>query len=314
MATNLIEFYENEEQELLTKYHKVSFEGSGWIFDKVVKYNIQIANYAPNNGVENLIGQEPRDIPLGEASDYNIGEFWKSKGGVVVPQTKAREPKCFLDAVGIALLKPERNKGRITLELRKFQEEKLKTKGMRFPPNRIDIDHFEKMNGIKIHCMAAQVHKKEIFHYKPAINPDVLLCLFFNKNNKAHWCVIPDDKHFSRLISATKSKYKGALHICSNCHFFSSPTKAGLNELQELCLENKPQILDFPRTIKGEKIKFRSVCKSEKVPIVFCCDFESRLEKKLIIKDKKGRNTQLIAEHIPSGYGISIKSSNEKVY
>ena len=142
----------------------------------------------------------------------------------------------------------------------------------------------------------------------------MLLCLFFNRSNKAHWCVIPDDKHFSRLISATKSKHKGALHNCSNCHFFSSPTEAGLKEHQELCHENKPQILSFPKTIKGEEIKFRNVCKSEKVPIVFCCDFESRLEKKLIIKGKKGRNTQLIAEHIPLGYGISIMSSNENVY
>ena len=45
------------------------------IFDKVIKYNIQIARFAPNYGNENLIGEELRDIPLGEASDFNIGEF-----------------------------------------------------------------------------------------------------------------------------------------------------------------------------------------------------------------------------------------------
>ena len=185
---------------------------------------------------------------------------------------------------------------------------------MRFPPNRRDIEHFEKINGIKIHCMAANVHKKEIFHYKPAIAPDILLILFFNRNNKAHWCVIPDDKHFSRLISAQQSDHHGALKVCSNCHFVNPPTKEGLKAHQELCLENKPQILSFPKTIKGEEIKFKNVCKEERVPIVLSCDFESRLRKKLIIKGKKGRNIQLVAEHIPIAYGISIKSSNEKVY
>ena len=213
-ATDLVEFYDNEVGELMTKYHNVLFESSGWIFDKVIKYNIQIANFAPHNGNENLIGQEPRDIPLGEARDFNIGAFWRDKHAIVVPETKAGEPKCFLDAVGIALLKPKSNKGRITLELKKFQEEKLNTKGVRFPPNRRDIEHFEKINGIKIHCMAANAHKKEVFHYKPAIAPDILLILIFNRNNKAHWCVIPDDKNFSRLISAQQSKHKGALNVC----------------------------------------------------------------------------------------------------
>ena len=126
--------------------------------------------------------------------------------------------------------------------------------------------------------------------------------------------MIPNDRSFSRLISSSTSKHKAALHVCSNCHFFSSPTEAGLKNHQELCLENKLQILSFPKTIIGEEIKFRNVCKEEKVPIVFSCDFESRLEKKLIIRGKKGRNTQLIAEHIPAGYGISIKSTNENVY
>ena len=278
-ATDLIKFYEEEKRELMTKYHKVLFEGSGWIFDKVLKYNIQISNYAPHNGNENLIGQGPRDIPLGEASDFNIGQFWKDKHAIVVPETKSGDAKCFLDAVGIAMLKPKSNKGRITLELKEFKEKMLDTKGVRFPPNRHDIEHFEKINGIKIHCMAANVHKKEVFHYKPAIAPDILLILMFNRNNKAHWCVIPDDKHFSRLISAQQSNHKGALHVCSNCHFVNPPTKEGLKKHQELCLENKPQILTFPKTIKGEEIKFKNVCKEEKVPIVFCCDFESRVKK-----------------------------------
>ena len=165
-GTDLIEFYSNEVQELLPKYHRVA---SGWIFDKVVKYNIQIANFAPNYGNENLIGQEPRDIPLGEGSDFNIGEYWKAKHALVVPQNKAGDPNCFLYAAGIALMKPEyKDKGRITNELKKYVDENLRIKGVRFPPNTSDIEHFEKLNNIKIHCMAAQVYiRKRYFIINP---------------------------------------------------------------------------------------------------------------------------------------------------
>ena len=50
---------------------------------------------------------------------FDIGQYWRDKKAIIVPQNKRYDPLCGLYALGIAKFKPDGHAGRITNRLRK---------------------------------------------------------------------------------------------------------------------------------------------------------------------------------------------------
>ena len=54
----------------------------------------------------------------GGIGQFDIGQYWRDKKAVIVPQNRRDDPFCGLWALTIAKFKPEKDAGRITKRLR----------------------------------------------------------------------------------------------------------------------------------------------------------------------------------------------------
>ena len=158
-------------------------------------------------------------------------------------------------------------------------------------------------NNTRAHVLCAETNSPRIDHYIVDRSPEIIL-LFI-----CHWCVIPSLSSLSRLVSSGISKSKRARFICPNCHIntFRTPTK--LRNHQERCFKNAPQLLEVvPESTFVEFKNFKNIVKC---PIKIVGDFECYQPE---CKKKKGKNSEYICEHKPSGYGICVMSEHEEVY
>ena len=225
-----------------------------------------------------------------------------------MPQNKGDDKNCFLYACEIAKNKPENNPGRITRQLKK-DIQKYNVEGVNLPPAKDDIIKFEKLNGMKILALCSMTDGKHVEIYKECLNPDIMLMLMKNSEGQSHWCAIPGVSSLSRLTSSNISKSKSARFICTNCIHFTCRTHNKLKEHYKYCLENEAQITELPS--KRDIIKFKNHSKTNKPPVSIYADFECFQPK---INVEKGKSSELISKHIPSGVGIFVMSRYEEIF
>ena len=202
---------------------------------------------------------------------FDIGDFLRNKKAIIVPQNKKNDPFCLLWATTIWKFTPEGHKGRITKELRE-ESKFFNIEGISFPAGRDDAIKFFKQNNIKAHCFCAMINSERIDHFITARDPEIILIFRKNPEGEAHWGLIPSISSLSLLISSGISKSKRACLICTNCHLNSFRTPKALEEHQELCFKNEPQILSVPP--KGTTIQFKNFKNIVKCPIKIVADFE----------------------------------------
>ena len=88
-ATDIEELYNEQKNSLIEKFHNLQLQGSGWELECIV--NVNDGNVDVN------------ELDREEAPNFDIGKFWRSKRGLIVPQNT--DDYCFLDACAIAQLK-----------------------------------------------------------------------------------------------------------------------------------------------------------------------------------------------------------------
>ena len=201
------------------------------------------------------------------------------------------------------MLKPKINAGRITKELLEYIKG-FQTKGVNLPPERKDIIKFEKLNNLRIHCCCAQTDGKHVEIYKAAQNPDFILMLMKNFAGISYWCMVPSAKSLVRLTSSNISKSKRARHICTNCHQFTSRTKNAPKAHERYCLLHEAQTTKLPNK-KDDNVVFKNERRKYRNRIKIYADFECVQPKTEI---KKGKSSEIVSEHIPSGYAIRVLS------
>ena len=158
-ATDLKELYELMKNDLISKWNDLYMKGSGWELESIDKIQVWIYNYTPfsnhrnNDGNVNISGNE-RGTGGDEKGYFDIGDYWRLKGGMIVPQNKGDDKNCFLYACQIAEEKPENNPGRITRQLKK-DIQKYNVEGVNLPPLKEDIEKFEKLNKKRIFAVCA---------------------------------------------------------------------------------------------------------------------------------------------------------------
>ena len=244
---------------------------------------------------------------------FDIGEFWRNKMAITVPQCTSDDSKCGLYAIGISVLCPDENPGRITKKLKEHIQKysggfecefkvdsdvDIDIEGVRkvkFRKAAKDIAKFERLNpDLRIKVFGARTDLKTFITLKESESPNVTLMLFMNKSGICHWTVV---RNFDRLCFGdrdTKSRTKRL--FCDNCYtqYFYSKTKLEFH--RELCLKNEVQKCTMPKA--GEKCKFKNFKNMLFIPVVIYADFECYQH----------------TTHTPSGHGLYVKSVDDDIF
>ena len=144
-GTDLNDLYEQKKVALLSSFAKFEMNGSGWVFDRIIKMIIRIYRYRPLSNV-NSRPQAPLNINDNDRAgncSFDTGDFLRNKKAIIVPQNKKDDPFCLLWAATTWRLKPEGHKGRITKELRE-QSKSFNIKGVQFPAGKDEAIKFFK--------------------------------------------------------------------------------------------------------------------------------------------------------------------------
>ena len=317
-TSDMNSIYDEMSETITTHFIKKEHEGSGWTLEKIIGLELKFAKVKNRNTDDD--DSDDDDISLDDAGasndNFDIGDYWRNKNAVTVPENKGNA-KCGLYAIGIAELKPKKDPGRITKELKghisRYNTDGIvldgfvndedaepgvvgKKRKRKFGMTTKDIVKFENQNsGLRIMVLGAMTNKKTYKVLKPSKSPNVILMLFKNPEGKCHWATVRD---FTRFVNKSEnSKCKDKLLWCTNCLRYSCLSKSKLEFHQQLCLSNETQICSTPSP--GNVIKFRNLRNMMTVPVVIYADFECY---------QKG------GAHIPSGYGIYIKSIDDSVY
>ena len=311
LGTNLSQTYENIRTQLNNAYIEEKMKGSGWVLHQIYHMEIIIMNYTPMSNVNDGI-QPPLNITQDDAGGgfFNIGKHWTDKKAVIIPQNDETDPFCALYAIDICLHKPENNPGRISEELRQRIKE-YNMVGISFPLKVSDLSKIEEQNGLKIFALGVSTNRKRIDIIKScdAPYPNVILVLFKNPQGKCHWGALPNMKSLSRFVSSTISRHHGTRLVCTNCIMNSFRTRKALEKHQEICCLNKPQVVELPWQDNERVIEFKNFHKMMRSPICLYADFECYQPRTY---RKQGKNSFYHSTHVPSGYGLYLRSDNDE--
>ena len=295
-STNEKKILKSMIEKVLENMAKFQRRGSNWRFEEILKLALHLVEFA-------LLKGNSR-IPLPE-------EIAKKKA---VINMKNEDNECFKWCVTRALNKVDKNKERITQELRK-QAEKLNWKGISFPMEEEKIDRFAKNNpkiSIHVFYLDGNVQPLRTGDEERKINIDLLLV---EKDGNKHYCLI---NSLSRLLSKQVSKDKKTKVFCRRClnHF---PNNEKLKIHKEYCSRKDcvkiimPEIkIDKNGEARKPEISFKSWNCMMKLPFVIYADFEAFLENIDSCKPDNRRSfTEKYQKHKPCGFSYKIVCSED---
>ena len=267
-------------------------EGSGWVFQKVLKLVLHTTKWDPINA----------------GSYIDLPPFLKNKKAII--NMKNQDNECFKWTVLRALNPKGNHPERIDKDL-KSKEDTLNMKGIRYPVSFRDIDRFETLNPeISISVLGynkdERVYPLKVSKYTGCKHDIVLLLI--KDGEKSHYCLVKD---MSALLASQINNHKGTRHICLNCfNGFNAPDT--LNKHKEYCYNNECVKLLIPQA--GTFLRFKNFLHSEKAPFSIYADFES------LIKSMDGCNpdpnksyTKKYQKHEPISFSYYIKCFNDSV-
>ena len=287
---DLREIYNLMILEILSKIDKFQNKGSGWQFEQVVSFDINVDPYEP----------------LGGSSYFPLPARLAAKKAII--NVKNKDNECFKWAVTSAVYQrkvhPERMKGM------KEDAAKLNWKGIDFPTPLNQISRFEKQNPYYINVYGwngtsvypLRIGKKG--RDKPCIN----LLLLSNEENQ-HYCWI---KNMSALTASQYNKHKGKRFICDYC-CNSFQYEVALQKHEEYCSNHKAVRVKMPE--KGETLYFKNYQRRMRVPFVVYADFEAFPEGISTCTPNNGESyTNQYQKHTPCGFCYYIKCFDDNVF
>lgn len=248
-------------EDLRNRIEKFTNTGSGWVVDKIIRYDIHLSTHVQYVG----------------GSYMELAKWLYFKKAIVNP--KNEDNKCFQWAVLAALHQSKHNAEKISSY--KKHVNNYNWDSLTFPVDKSEIKIFEANNiGIKVNLYA--ISREQQFPFTEKITvlrhaPDqkitdkvINLLLVWNSEEesedeeifygKAHYCWIKD---MSRFTSASTGKVHKN-YVCTNCcNGFTS--EEGLQKHYEICVGFKAQHLEFPKVDKDGKapvLKFNPEGKS----------------------------------------------------
>ena len=277
--------------KILSSAHSFHREGSNWIFQKIVKFDICVATYHPIQPSSYI------DLPL----------FIKNKKAVINVKN-TNDNKCFLWSVLAGLDQrphPQRNRTNNYLDL----IDSINLDSISFPVPLDQITTFENNNSISINVFG--VEQKEIYplritKMKASSHINLLL---IEENQNQHYCYI---KNLSRLLS-DRTKHNGMQYYCNYClHGFSAENL--LKDHMPYCNIHGNQKTSLPS--EQEKVlKFKNFNKQLKRPFIIYADFETFPEPiHTVNPDDSTSFTTNVQQHEPCSFCYIVVSIDPRYY
>jgi len=249
--------------------------GSGWQIDHVIDARLISCIYRPTQGSSFIA--TPKSIANKKA----------------VTNVKNCDNLCFVWSVLASLNPASHNPDRLSNYEPHLDQ--LNITGLSFPLRVSDVRKFEELNrSISVNVNAyehepvPEIIPLYISPHRQRQHHVNLLLLTDDATGRQHYVLI---NNLSRLVHG-RTAYKCKTHVCPYClHCFSVSTL--LDEHITECKVHNPQRISYPPP--GEKVKFRNMIRTHKVPFVIYCDFESYLQPAPDSED-------IVSQHVPSGF------------
>ena len=290
-ATDLIEMLEIAGERLTELLENFQKNGSGWIFEKVLHFDIHINEFKPLSG----------------STYIKLPKFLSAKKALINPKNYDNE--CFKWAVTEAVYPQKKNQDRITKKSRE-NAELFDWTGIEFPIELKQITKFEKNNPkYTVNVLGYEGEKEGVFPLRISKHIEsrtVINLLLISDETTQHYTIVKD---LSRLVGSQTSNHDGKKHICLNClNVFHS--EKSLKSHQEYCLNNESVKIIMPE--EGSTLKFSQFNKKLKVPFVIYADFECFTEKlETDDYDDEHSHTSRYQKHTPSGVSFYIVYRDE---
>ena len=268
--------------------------GSGWRLYNIINLELHTVSYTPLRG-ETWVAL-PKELA--------------NKNAII--NMKNTDNKCFLWCVLRALNPYEKNPQRIDKKL-KEKKNTLNMDGIEYPVSLKDIDKFEKQNPTISITVFSYNEKNKVFPlrvseyvYTREVN---IVLMLIEKNGVKHYTWV---KNISRLLSTQVSNHNGKHHFCLRC---LNPfwTHKSLEKHLEYCSNHEAVKIEMPK--KGDILKFKNYCNSEKVPFMIYADTESLIKPiQTCEADPEKSYTKKYQKHKPISFSYYIKCFNDNVF
>ena len=289
-STDLLDFLSVSVERLIELIESLQGKGSGWMFDKVLHFDILVNVYKP----------------LAGSSYVALPKFLADKKAIINPKN-INDDECFKWAVTEAVYPQKIKRERIT-KISKENSKLFNWEGIKFPVKKTQINLFEKNNpeyavNVLGYSKADGMHPIRISkHY--ATEKTTINLMLLSSEDVHHYVLV---NNLSRLVGMQTNKHKGKTYICLNC-FNTFSIKKSFDQHTESCLNNESVKIIMPS--KGAVIKFDNFGKSLRVPFVITADFESFTEKITLTNDDKFDDqksyTKKYQKHVPSGFCLYV--------
>ena len=268
--------------------------GSGWRLYNIIKLELHTVGYTP------LRGETWIPLPK-ELAD---------KKAIINMQNK--DNKCFLWCVLRALNPKDKHPERIDKEL-KLKENTLNMDGIEYPVSLQDLNKFENQNPTISITVFGYNEKDRVFPlrvseyvYTREVN---IVLMLIEKNGVKHYTWV---KNISRLLSSQVSNHKEKHYFCLRClNPFWTPKS--LEKHLEYCSNHEVVKIEMPN--KGDIVKFKNYCNSEKVPFIIYTDTESLIKPiESCEPNPQSSYTKKYQEHKPISFSYYIKCFDDNVF
>ena len=296
LSTDLFELFDTMANRLLELVEKFQKKGTGWKFDQVEYFDINIDPFEPFVG----------------SSYINLPQKLATKKAIINVKNE-NDHECFKWAVTSAVyiqdIHPERQNKEMIENSKNFN-----WSGIEFPTSLKQIDRFEKQNP-KYTINVYGYDKDDVYPIRISKKQKGYLInlLLISEDENNHYCWI---KNMSRLLAAKVSKHKSKMNFCPRClNAFQS--EKSLEKHLEYCSTNKEVKIEMPLDEDGNPkyIKFNNYNRKMRVPFVVYADFECYTEKIHTCSPNEIKSfTNKYQKHKASGFCYLIKSFDDKIF
>ena len=280
---------------ILEKVQKFQNEGSGWVFENIESFDINIDPFEPLSG----------------SSYICLPKKLEDKKAVINFRNE-NDHECFKWAITSAIYQREKHSQRLNKKMRN-NSQNFNWDGTDFPVSLKQMDNFERQNNYAINVFGYEDSKVYPLQISKK-DSQVIDLLLITDETMNHYCWI---KNKSRLFSGQVSKHGHAVYFCDRC-IGNFPNKPALKKHLEYCSNHDSVRIEFPKPKKGDSkafLKFKNYKRKMRVPFVIYADFEC-FTKKMLTCSPDGREsyTKQFQQHKPSGYCYLIKCFDENLF
>ncbi|GBM47570.1 Zinc finger protein 287 [Araneus ventricosus] len=242
--------------------------GSGWILDKIVHFELCVAEYHP----------------LRASSYIILPKKLVDKKAVLNIQNE--DQKCLvwcLIAHKLNILAHDS----FRVSHYTLHEQEIKLDGVECPVPLNKIPIVERLNNLRINVFGYEENAVFPLYVSKRVDEECVNLLLIANEETQHYCLI---RNMSRLLGDL-TKHKTKHHYCYRClHRFAKVEI--LKEHLQYCSEHSPQHIKMPE--KGENfVKFQNVHYQHPLPYIIYADFESLIAKEV----HTSGNTEIVARH-----------------